>query len=163
MRFGLLLAAALLTGCAYTFNPSALPSYIHSLQVPTVDNQTLEVELSEELTSALVDRFVANNRLNVVNGNADAVLEGTVTGYENRVFGFNSEQRAQEYIVLISAKMTLRDRVKNKDLWSEDNMQGSASYFPGGAGQTVATEEAARALALKQIVDQAISKTVEGW
>jgi outer membrane lipopolysaccharide assembly protein LptE/RlpB len=152
----------LLAGCAYTFNPS-LPSYIKTLQIPTAQNQTLKVELADELTTALTDRFVADGHLHVVQSDADAVLETDVTGYENRVFGFNAQQQAQEYIVVITVQMTLRDRVKNKELWSEDKVRGTASYFPGAAGQTVSSEEAARQLAFKQIVDFAISRSVEGW
>jgi outer membrane lipopolysaccharide assembly protein LptE/RlpB len=162
MRRFLLSGALLLAGCAYTFNPS-LPSYIKTLQIPVSDNQTLEVELSDELSSALSDRFVADGHLHVVQGDADAILESDVTGYENRVFGFNAQQQAQEYIVVMTVKMTLRDRVKNKELWSEDKVRGTASYFPGASGQTVSSEEAARRLAIKQIVDFAISRSVEGW
>jgi outer membrane lipopolysaccharide assembly protein LptE/RlpB len=158
MRRTFLAAALLLAGCAYTFNPS-LPSHLKTLQIPVVENQTL----TEDLTGALTDRFVANNQLRVVQKDADAVLEVDITGYESRVFGFNAEQKAQEYIVLMAAKMTLRDRVRGKDLWSEDNVRGVASYYVGGAGQTVTTEEGARALAIKQIVDFALSRTVEGW
>ena len=163
MRHAAALAALLLVaGCAYTFNPS-LPGHIKTLQIPVLENETLEVELAEQLTGALTDRFVADNNLNVVSRDGDAILEGTITGYENRVFGFNAQQQAQEYIVVMQVKMILRDRVKNKELWSEDNVRGVASYFVGGTGQTVSTEEQAQQLAVKQVVDFAISRTVEGW
>jgi outer membrane lipopolysaccharide assembly protein LptE/RlpB len=155
---GLLLVA----GCAYTFNPS-LTGHIKTLQIPVVENETIEVELSEQLTSSLTDRFVADNNLNVVSRDGDAVLEGAILAYENRVFGFNADQRAEEYIVIMQVKMTLRDRVKNKELWSEENVRGVASYFVGGSGSTVSTEEEAQALAIKQVVDFAVSRTVEGW
>ena len=151
-----------LVGCAYTLNPS-LPGHLKTLQIPVVENQTLEVALTEELTGALTDRFVSNNQLRVVQKDADAVLEAEITRYENRVFGFNAEQQAQEYIVLMVVQMTLRDRVKGKDLWTEENVRGVGSYFVGGTGQTVATEEGAQTLAIKQIVDFALSRTVEGW
>ena len=53
--------------------------------------------------------------------------------------------------------------MKGKDLWTEENVRGVGSYFVGGTGQTVATEEGAQTLAIKQIVDFALSRTVEGW
>jgi len=161
MRRLALLGALLAAGCTYTFNPS-LPSYIKTLEIPTAQNQTLEVKLADELTTALTDRFVADGHLRVVQDDADAVLESDITGYENRVFGFNAQQQAQEYIVVITVSMSLRDRVKNKELWSEDKVRGTASYFPGAAGDATGTEEAARQLAFKQIVDYAISRN-EGW
>jgi outer membrane lipopolysaccharide assembly protein LptE/RlpB len=152
-----------LAGCAYSFKSASVPVHLKTLEIPVVANRTLESELSEELTQALIDRFVKDNLYKVVQGDADAILEGEITRYENRVFGFNAEQRADEYIVVMAAKMTFRDRVKNRELWSEGNVQGRASYFIGSSGGAVGTEEEARALAIKQIVDFAIAHSVEGW
>jgi hypothetical protein len=59
--------------------------------------------------------------------------------------------------------MTLRDRVRNKEVWSEDEIRGVASYFLGGPTEAVTTEEGARELAMQQVVDFALSRTVEGW
>lgn len=157
------LAAVLLTGCTYTFNPSSVPGHIKSLEIPVAENQTLEVALSEELTAALTERFVADNTLRVVQKDADALLECSITGYEKRVFGFDQNQVANEYIVLLTVNLALRDRVKSKEIWSEEGVVGRASYALSGSEEGVATEEAARELAVKQIVDFAISKTVEGW
>jgi hypothetical protein len=131
--------------------------------VSPVENQTPEVTLSDELTQALIDRFVSDNTLRVVQGDADAVLEGTITKYENRVSGYNSSQKADEYMVIVHADLVLRDRVKNREIWKEDQARGAAAYFLGAAEDAVNTEEEARALAMKQLVDVAIAKTVEGW
>ena len=157
-------AALCLAGCAYTFNPS-LPDHVKTLQIPVVDNETLEATLPEELTTALSERFIADNKLDVVIRDADAVLEGSIFEYQNRVFGFSSGQAADEYIVVMKVRMRLRDRVKNKDLWSEDEIAGRASYFIRGdqSGQTLGTEEEAREVAIRQIVDTVLSLTVEGW
>jgi len=155
--------ALFLAGCAYSFNPSSIPRHLKTVQIPVATNQTLEADISEELTQALTDRFVRDNTLRVVQKDADAVLESDITGYENRVFGFNAEQQADEYLVMVVVQMTFRDRVKNKELWQE-RMQGTESYFPGGNGaQTVNTESGARALAIKQIVDSAVARTTEDW
>jgi len=162
MRPLLLLGALLTTGC-YTFNPAALPGHIKTLEIPVVANRTLEPALAEQVTKGLSDRFIADNTLKVVQKNADAVLEGEVTGYQDRVFGFNSSRQANEYIVILTVKLTLRDRVKNKELWSSDAVVGRASYFVESSQSGVTSETDARALAIKQVVDYAISRTVEGW
>jgi len=155
--------ALVLAGCAYSFNPSSIPRHLQTVQIPVASNQTLEAEVSEELTQALTDRFVRDNTLRVVQKDADAVLESDITGYENRVFGFNAEQQADEYLVVVVVQMTFRDRVKNKELWQE-RIQGTERYFVGGAGlATVNTEAGARALAIKQIVDSAVARTTEDW
>jgi outer membrane lipopolysaccharide assembly protein LptE/RlpB len=165
MRFRPLLSFLVLAlpGCAYTFNPSSIPGHLKTLQIPTADNQTLEVSLAQELTQALTDRFVRDNVFKVVQDDADAVLDADITHYENRVSGFNAEQQADEYMVIMTVKMALRDRVKNKVIWSDDNVQGRASYTPGASGSAVGTEEDARKLAYKQIVDFVVARSTEGW
>jgi len=164
MRTPFALTALLLVGGCYTFNPSNIPSHIRTLEVPVADNQTLEVALSDQLTTAMTERFVEDNTLRVVQKDADALLECVITGYENRVFGFNQDQVANEYVVILAVDMTLRDRVKGKEIWSGEGVRGQATYaLDVATDQGVTTEDEARALAIKHIVDFAISKTVEGW
>lgn len=147
----------------YTFKTS-LPGHIRTVRIPVFQNETLEPILEEELTTALTERFVRDNQLRVVQEDADAVLEGTITGYEDRVFGFDAQQKADEYLVVITVDLALRDRVKNKELWREENLRGVASYFPGTSDQnTPGTEAEAKRAAIAQIVDLTLSRTFEGW
>ncbi|NNF08196.1 MAG: LptE family protein [Candidatus Eisenbacteria bacterium] len=163
MRFLCLLGLLLISGCVYTFSNS-LPNHLKSVHIPVFTNETLEVGLAEELTTAVTDRFAQNNKLQVVTRDADAVLTGDIVGYEERVLGFSSDQRAEEYLVVVSVDMTLQDRVKNREVWSEEGIRGRASYFPDATTQgTAATVEEAITLAVEQIVDVAISRTFEGW
>jgi len=156
-------ALLLLAGC-YGFSGSSLPDHVRTLAVPVLTNETLEVEVNQELTEALTEKFVQDNRLRVVQRDADAILSGAITGYEERVFGFNSEQQATEYLVVVTVNLALRDRIRNKDLWKEDAMRGVGSYFVGAAGGGVpSTQVEARALAIKQIVDLVQSRTFDGW
>ena len=150
------------SGC-YSFSTS-LPGHIKTVMVPAMPNETLRPEVSEELTTALTGRFVRDNQLQVVQRNADAVLEGTVTGYEDRVFGFNANQQAEEYVVVVTVQLVFRDRVKNKELWSDDAVRGVGNYFVGSADPNqprTATE--ALEVALQQIVDLTMARTFEGW
>lgn len=156
-------AALVVSGCAYTFNPSSVPSHIKTLEIPVLGNRTLEPALAEEITRELTDRFLRDNTLRVVQKDGDAVLEGEITGYQDRVFGFNADEKADEYIVLLTVKLVLRDRIKNKELWSEEQVQGRTSYFLGAAESAVNSEDKARALAIKQVVDFALARSVEGW
>jgi len=159
----LLLGGLLLAGCPYSFSNS-LPGHIKTVSIPVFENETLESELAEELTTAVTDRFVRDNQLSVVQQDADAELLGTITGFEDRVFGFNADQRADEYLVVLTVRLVFRDRVKNKEIWKEDQTRGVASYFLGSSqAGTPATVEQARALAITQIVDIIVSRTFEGW
>ena len=163
MRALIFVLATLISGC-YTFDPSAIPGHIKTLEIPVVGNQTLEPALAEQVTKALTDRFIADNTLKVVQKNADAALEGEVIGYQDRVFGFDAARQANEYIVIVTVQLTLRDRVKKKEIWSADQVIGRANYFlESSTGGGITSEGAARDQAIRQVVDYAISRTVEGW
>jgi hypothetical protein len=150
------------TGC-YSFNTS-IPGHIKTVSVPVPENETLKAEVPEELTTALTARFVRDNQLQVVQRDADAILEGVVTGYEDRVFGFNANQQAEEYVVVVTVRLTFRDRVKNKELWSEENLRGVGNYFVGSSDPNQATSaREALLLAIQQIVDLTMARTFEGW
>ena len=151
-------------GCPYGFS-TALPSNIRTLAVPVFANRTLEFNLEQEVTTKIVDRFVANNRLRIVpEKDADAVLVGEILEYRKSVYGFSREEQAQEYLVSIVAAIVLKDRVRNKELWSASRMTGSATYFTQAtAGQTVKTETEGRQAAVDEIARQVLARTVEGW
>lgn len=156
-------ALLLLLGGCYTFRTS-LPGHIQTVRIPVVQNETLEVELADELTTALTERFVRDNQLRVVQGDSDSVLEGRITGYEDRVFSFNAAQQADEYVVIVTVDLALRDRVRQKELWREESMRGVSSYFPGGSDANLPrSPEEARTKAIEQLVETVVSRTFEGW
>ena len=151
-----------LTGC-YSFNTS-LPGHIETVRVPVFRNETLQAEVPEEMTAAFTDRFIRDNQLKVVQSDPDAVLEGVITGYEDRVFGFNADRQAEEYVVVVTVTLALRDRVEDNELWREEGLSGVGNYFVGSSDpQQPSTPEEARATAIEQIVTVAMSRTFEGW
>jgi len=157
-----LILVGILPGC-YSFNTS-LPGHIKTVMVPVFRNETLQSEIPEDLATALTNRFLRDNRLKVVQSNPDAILEGIITGYEDRVFGFNTDQQADEYVVVITVSVAFRDRVKNKELWREDTLRGVGNYIVGVSDPSQpSTNIDAQATAIQQIVDFTMSRTFEGW
>src|SRR5712691_3574090 len=83
-----LLLAGAAGGCAYTVR-SALPSHLKTLAIPVFVNNTVEFGLADDITQALVDGFLADRHLRIVQErDADAVLRGTISAYKNQVFGY---------------------------------------------------------------------------
>lgn len=155
----------LLAGCGYTLR-SAVPSHIKTLAIPVLQNNTIEYALSEEVTQALVDGFLADRHLRVTGErDANAVLRGTLLSYRNRVFGYTREERATEYEVVLVVQVTFRDLVKNRDLWKEDALTVRTTYnvSPVGAGDVARTETEARREVIAKLADQIVSRTVQGW
>lgn len=160
------LAAALAGGgCAYTTRTALLPSHIHTIAVPTFENATTEYTLEQDVTKAVVDRFVRDSHLKLVDErSADAVVQGRITEYRNAVFGFSDITRAQEYRVTITCAVVFKDRVKNRELWNEPNLIKTANYYVVDVpGQRAKTELDGRREAIEKIADEILSRSVEGW
>jgi outer membrane lipopolysaccharide assembly protein LptE/RlpB len=163
----LVLAAGLLAtgGCSYSPNPALFPPHLRTLAVPVFENRTTEPNLDQEVTEAVVRRFVANNRLRVVSeSEADLVVTGAIVRYSNAVFGFNAREQAQEYQVAVTVSVTVHDRVKNREMWRDDNLVRTSNYFVVAVpGQQVQDQVSARADAIDKIAEAVINRTVEGW
>lgn len=158
-------AACSLLSCAYTVRTRSLPAHLKTIAIPVFENSTTEYRLEEELTTAVIDRFVRDNQLRVVDQRtANAVLRGRVVSYRNAVFGFSDEARAQEYRVTITIAVSFKDQIKNRELWSDDNLAKTANYYVQDvAGQTARTEIDGRREAVQKMADEILSRTVEGW
>lgn len=156
-----ILFSGCLAGCFYTVRTS-VPGHIKTIAIPVFVNRTLQPTLETDLTQVVIDRFQKDNHLALAEaGSADAVLEGTLVNYENRVYRFDENAQAQEYIVTVTMDAVVKDQVKNKDLWSQQGIRASATYQLGGA--QARTEADARKEAVEQLADILLSRTVEGW
>ena len=133
--------------------------------MPVFQNATTEPNLEQEVTEAIVNRFVQDNKLKVVaEAEADLVLTGSVVRYVNAVFGFNAREQAEEYQVAVTVALTARDRVKNREMWRDDNLIRTTNYFVVDTpGQQPQDAISARRDAISKIADAVLNKTVEGW
>ena len=83
---GWALLAVALTGCGYTTRSSLDPKY-RTIAVPAFRNESHEYDLQAALTNAVIRKFVADGRLEVVPasqgsaGGADLLVEGVIRGY----------------------------------------------------------------------------------
>src|SRR6266581_243954 len=120
----LVFAAGLGVGaCAYTASSVSLPPHLKTVAIPVFENATNEYTLEQQLTDAVVQRFVSDNHLRVVDAkSADAVLRGKIILYKNSVFGISTQNLAQEYRVTIAVSAVFKDQVKNRELWSDENL-----------------------------------------
>lgn len=162
----LLFCALSLSSCGlYSTNPGSLPGHIKTLAVPAFENKTTQVGLDEEITQAVISRFVDDNHLKIVaESDANAVLTGSVVDYKNTVFGFTGREQAQEYRVQITVAVRLMDRVKNRELWRDDDMVKTQNYYVISVpGQEPQDEVSGRKEAVRKIADEILSRTIENW
>ena len=151
-------------GCGYTASPALLPPHLKSLAIPVFENGTPEVRLEQEVTDAVVQRFVKDNHLKIVDEkSANSVIRGRVTQYKNAVFGFTSSATSNEYRVTVAVQVTFKDLVKNREMWSGEIVKSANYYVQDVPGQTARTELDGRKEAITKIADEILSRSVEGW
>jgi len=161
-----LVVAVLATGsCGYTTSPALLPAHLKTIAIPVFENATTEYAIEQEITQAIIDRFVQDNHLKIVDErSANSVLRGKVTEYRNTVFGFSATEQASEYRVTIGVSVTMKDLVKNRELWKDDNLVKTTNYFVVDVpGQKARTELDGRKEAIQKISEEIVARTVEGW
>jgi hypothetical protein len=160
----LALAGLLLgSGCTYSFTGSNLPAHVKTVAIPNFGNETLEPGLDQEITTVVIDRFIKDGRLKLASeGKASCRLSGRVVKYENRVNNYAPDESPRDYIVVVAVAMTLRDMVKNRDLWKDDALTRTAVYVPGAA-TGLGSEQDARADAVRALAGDMITRTMEPW
>jgi len=158
------LVTVLALGCAYSFSGSALPAHIKSVAVPTFGNQTVEPELAQQITAALTDRLVEDGRLKLASeSQAQARFEAQVVSYENKVLNYTADQSPRDYIVIITVSLTLRDVVRNREIWKDEALKATSIYKPSDTTATITTEDAARKDAMASLTRDIVNRTLESW
>jgi hypothetical protein len=82
--FLLLFIPFIFNGCGiYSFTGASIDPKIKTLSVKYFPNRAeiIVPTLSQQLTDALIDKFRSQTKLRQVNGSADVVFEGEITGY----------------------------------------------------------------------------------
>ena len=154
----------LASGCGYTASPALLPPHLKSVAIPVFENGTPEARLEEEITNAVILKFVQDNHLKVVDEkSASSVIRGKVTQYKNSVFGFTQNNSSNEFRVTLAVDVTFKDLVKNREMWSGEIIKTANYYVVDTPGATAKTELDGRKEAINKISDEILSRSVEGW
>jgi outer membrane lipopolysaccharide assembly protein LptE/RlpB len=130
----LLLGAIVLSSCGYGLVgvSSNLPEHLQTLYITPFVNQTQRAELDQRLTEQISQEWVRRGRFQLVASpdEADAVLSGTIIAAIVTPVRFDSEGRANEYQLTVSADVQLVDRTKEKPvtLWHDARFSRSTSY-----------------------------------
>jgi outer membrane lipopolysaccharide assembly protein LptE/RlpB len=129
----LLLLCVTLTSCGYALvgHNNFLPPTVHTIQVPAFVNRTTRVELEQRVTQAVAEEFVSRGRLKLVStpAEADVMLHGSIDSFGIYPVAFNTEGRATQYQISITAAIELVDhRNDDKVLWKNDQYRFTENY-----------------------------------
>ena len=122
-----------LVSCGYALvgHSNFLDPKLRSIHVPAFVNRTTRVELEQRVTQAVADEFVSHGRLKLVAtpSEADAILKGSIDSFGIFPIAFNTEGRATQYQISITANIELLDhRNEDKVLWKNDQYRFTESY-----------------------------------
>jgi outer membrane lipopolysaccharide assembly protein LptE/RlpB len=109
---------------------SSLPAHIEKVEVPMFVNNTTRYELDIKLTQGVIDEFIARGKVEVTSdsGVADATLLGEIISYRVIPIAFSDDTTADRYNIMIVAKITLRDRINNRIIFSNDSFVYQEAY-----------------------------------
>ncbi len=161
---GLALTVATLTlaACGYSFQ-GTLPSHIKTVAVPMFLNRTSQPGVEGIITNAVVHAFATNGRLRVVRtGEADAILNGEVTGYSVGPIAFSPSLGIQEYRLSVVLNLTMRDVRRNVVIFQQNGVSEIADFrVAGSVSTTVSVEQTALTAAAGEIARSIVSLAID--
>jgi outer membrane lipopolysaccharide assembly protein LptE/RlpB len=122
-----------LAGCGYHTLGSAahLPAGVHTLAVPQFATHSEAYHTETVVTDAVIREFAARTRFHVTpadNGDADAVLRGTILSQTVAPLTYNSStQQSTSFLITLVVSVTLTDR-EGKVLYENKNYTYRQQY-----------------------------------
>lgn len=153
-------------GCSSPYQPAPqiLPQNIRKIAVRPVVNNTTQYGLEEKLTLAIINEFVRDGRLQLVNKEeeADGVVVAEINKYILQPLTYDQNLVSRQFKLWVLLNVYFIDRANNVTLWTEPNMEGIQIYYdvsqPGGK-----TEEEARQLIWDNMSRDIVKRTIEGF
>jgi lipopolysaccharide assembly LptE-like protein len=153
---------AAMSGCGYTVG-GTLPKHIRTVGVPIFVNRTTEPAVEGLLTRAIVEAFSTNGRLRVVSpAEADAVLEGEVTGYQVASIAFDPRENARQFRLVVTLNVRFRDQRENVMLFEESGLEERADFrVLSAVSDTISREQTALRSAASDIARAVVNRAIQ--
>lgn len=158
VRFvGLIGLVMVLAGCGvYSFTPGK--ATISTIALEPFENQTPQYSLADQMTETVIDAFISDGSLKVVESDvADAILIGTLTSYERLVHEFDQSDQVAQYKVHIGFDVVLKNPEDQSEIWKIQ------LALDGIYDAETETEEDGQRRVGDQLVDAVLNKTTKSW
>lgn len=159
----LIFACILSPGCAYySFTGASIPDNLNTIAIPLVVDNSLNTipELSDQLTETLVNLFVNQTRLSLVENEdeADALLTVEIQRYNNAPAAISGEEVAATNRVTITVKVLYEDLSEEKEL-----LNRTFSNFEDYDPLDINNETVAALAALQNVADDIFAAATSNW
>lgn len=152
----------IVAGCSYSFTGSSIPPDMKTIAIPVFDDISgyTEAGLRENLTNLLIQKFIQDNSLQVVDRKySDTILEGIILSVRDEPFVIAGNEQVNSRRVLIQAKVKFIDQRSKKQYW-ERSFSQYADYSPDGG--TFAKQQAIQK-AIENLTEDILISTVSDW
>ncbi len=118
----------LIVGCSYYSMAGSIPANIKNVNIPLIVNDTAEFEISENLTSKIIQEIAIQNILKITDdSNSDSTILGVITTASDGPFSFDINEQVDEYRFSLTLKITWVDNENEKNL-IEKTFTGFGNY-----------------------------------
>lgn len=159
-----------MSSCGYHLSGkgSLVPEGSKTIAVPAFINNTNEPYVDVEVTKAVVDEFIADGRLRIVDVEvADLALRGFVVKYSVTALSYTADSFVQQYSVRIVVNASLEDLRTKKTIWRENGIEAlfisDYKVTIGDITVTKIAKEAAMKKAGQDIAWTLRSRVLEGF
>ena len=118
----------LIVGCSYYSMAGSIPANIKNVNIPLIENDTAEFEISENLTSKIIQEIAIQNILKITDdNNSDSTILGVITSASDGPFSFDNNEQVDEYRFSLSLKIIWTDN-ENEKILIEKTFTGFGNY-----------------------------------
>jgi hypothetical protein len=150
---------AIASSCSpYSFS-GGRTALVKTVAVPIFENRTTEFGLPEAITSGIIDGFVDDNQIKVVDqSTAEGVLSGAIVEYKRRAYTFDETDRVTEYIVEIWVDAELFKQDGGVSIWKAERMRGFGVYKADSED-----EQMGQGRAIDKLAEDILNRTIKSW
>jgi outer membrane lipopolysaccharide assembly protein LptE/RlpB len=144
---------------------SFLPPHIKRVNIPMFKNLTTRFELDLKLTHSVIDELVARGKVEIAEDtkSADAVLIGEIVSFQALPIAVSREASADRYNIIVVTRITLKDLVNQKIIFSNPNFRYLEVYeVPEGEDFETVESEALDKIAEK-FARSLVTNILEGF
>jgi hypothetical protein len=124
--------AAASSGCGYALagRGSFLPTTIHTVGIPKLENRSTFFQVEDILTDKIRAEFIGRGKYTVTpeDSGADALLTGEVLGISVVPVGITENQLASRYLFTVALKMEFTDTHTQDVIWQNDSLIFRGEY-----------------------------------
>ncbi len=157
-----ILISFILAGCSYSFTGSSIPPDMKTIAIPVFDDMSgyTEAGLRENLTNSLIQKFIQDNSLQVVDRKfSDTILEGVILSVRDEPFVIAGNEQVNSRRVLIQVKVRFSDQRSKKHYW-EKNFSQYADYSAEGG---IFAKQQAIQKVIENLTEDILISTVSDW